>query len=141
LREIIEPPLLKNLQGNEMAAGHGPAIERAFRLVFILGILSLLAGCKKEDLGADSKSTIVSLTGQDVREDGGITDAGMKKIEAQASAASLTVALVRAPISDVALDQFAKFPNLRFVQAIGSPLTQPAIDKLKASVPEVQVTK
>jgi hypothetical protein len=124
-----------------MAAGHGPAIERAFRLVLVLGVLFLLAGCKKEDRGTDSKSTIVSLTGPDVREDGGFSDAGLKKIEAQASAPSLTVAMVRAPISDVALDQLAKFPNLRFVQAIGSPLTQPAIDKLKAAIPEVQVTK
>lgn len=124
-----------------MAAGHRPARERVFQLVLVLGILSVLAGCKKEDLGTDSKSTIVSLTVTDVRDDGGISDAGMQKIEAQAKAPSLTVAMVRAPISDVALEQLAKFPNLRFVQAIGSPLTQPAIDKLKAAIPEVQVTK
>ncbi len=122
-------------------ADYGPRSVHVFRLVLIFSFLTLLAGCKKEDQGGDSKSTIVSLTGADVRDDGGISDAGMAKIQAQASASSLTVAFVRAPISDVALAQLATFPKLRFVQAVGSRLSQGSIDKLKAAIPEIQVTQ
>ena len=111
------------------------------RVALVLSLLAALDGCKKTDEGTDSNSTIVALGGIDINQDGSINDAGIQKIQKEAKAHSLTVAFVRTPISDAALAQLAAFPNLRHVEAVDSPLSAAAIDKLKAAIPEVEVHK
>jgi len=123
-----------------MATGNRRA-TLGFRLVLVLCSLAAFAGCKKEDT-EDTHSTIVALAGVDVNNDGSISDAGLQKIKTNGGdAKSLTVAFVRTGISAAALDQLAKFPNLRHVEAVDSQLSQAAIDKLKAAIPEVQVDR
>jgi len=111
-----------------------------FRFVLVLGMVAAFVGCKKAETGGDSNSTIVSIGGADINDDGSISPSGLQKIQKEANAPSLTVAFVRTRVSDAALSQLSGFPNLRHVEAVDSPLTQAAIDKLKAVIPEVQVT-
>lgn len=111
-----------------------------FRFALVLAMLAAFAGCKKTETGGDSGSTIVALSSMDISDDGSIADSGIQKIQKQSNAPALTVAFVRTQVSDKALDQLAAYRNLRHVEAVDSPLTQAAIDKLKAAIPEVQVT-
>jgi hypothetical protein len=125
----------------EMAAGHWPASTAVMGTAMMLIALIAFAGCKKHEEGGDSNSTIVALGAKDINKDGSIAPSGLAKIDAQASAPSLTVAFMRTTVSDAALTQLAKYPNLRSVQAPRSPLSQAAIDRLKGAIPEVQVSQ
>ena len=85
---------------------------------------------------------MVALSGADLKADGTINDAAMQKIEEQTSGGKdLDVRFVRAPLSDAGLNQLAKFTTLRHVDAIGSNITPAGIDKLKQTLPGVEVRK
>jgi hypothetical protein len=113
----------------------------AFSLLLLVCFAAVTtSGCKKSGDTAEGASKVIALT--DVNPDGTINEQGMQKIEKEAAGApSVTVEFVRVRISDAGLAQLAKFPNLRRVEAGGSPLSQGAIDKLKAAIPEVEVLK
>jgi hypothetical protein len=102
----------------------------------------LSGGCKKtSDGNAVDDANVVALAGVDLKPDGTITDNGLQQIQKKADAPSLRVVFVRVRISDGALAQLAKFPNVRRIQAPGSPLSAAAIGKLKAAIPEAVVEK
>lgn len=104
----------------------------------ILVMLALVAGCKGNQGGGSTKG-IVTLNAEDIDQDGSINASGLAKLQEKASERSIVVAFVRVRASDAALDQLAKFPNVRSVQAAGSQFSQQAIDKLKAAIPDVQI--
>jgi len=111
-----------------------------FRLALISLSCVLVAGCNKSSgPGAAGTATVVGLTGADINSDGTLSEQGLKKIENQSSQSDVTVAFVRSKISDGALAQLAKFPNIHRIEAIGSTLTDPAIAKLKTANPNVVV--
>ena len=101
----------------------------------------LLAGCDKGPSGggAAGTATIVGLTGADIKAEGTLSEQGLKKIENQSAQPDVTVAFVRSKINDAALAQLAKFPNIHRIEAIGSPLTEAALAKLKTTNPNVAV--
>ena len=116
------------------------------------GLLSLmlcaaavtLAGCDDESTdgtGGLGGATVVSLVGTDINKDGTISEAGMKKIEANAAAPNLTVSFLRTPLSDAGLNQLAKFPNVRKVEAYNSRITPAGIEKFKRARPEAEVQR
>jgi hypothetical protein len=117
---------------------------RHFLPVSILCIVAGFAGCKKSGDGAadgqNDNSTVV-LNSADMANDGTIKPAGLKKIEQLSSAPSITVTFSRTTVSDPVLTQLAKFPNLRHVKAPGGRFQPEAIEKLKAKIPDVDVTK
>jgi hypothetical protein len=112
-------------------------------LSLVAGVAGLGQGCKKSSSDANSAddANVVALAGNDLKRDGTISDAGLQLIEKKAGAPTLRVVFVRSRISDGALAQLAKFPNLRQVEAPGSPLSANAINKLKAAIPQVVVEK
>jgi len=114
-------------------------------IVFGLALISLscvlVAGCTKgsDGPGSAGTATIVGLTGADIKGDGTLSEQGMKKIENQSAQSDVTVAFVRSKINDAALAQLAKFPNVHRIEAIGSPITDPAVAKLKTTNPNTVV--
>jgi hypothetical protein len=101
-------------------------------------------GCNKSSSGssaADDDANVVALAGNDLKPDGTISETGLQSIQKKAGAPTLRVVFVRSRISDGALAQLAKFPNLRKVEAPGSPLSANAISKLKSAIPQVEVEK
>jgi len=100
-----------------------------------------LGGCDKsnDNTAAAKDPTVLIVPNSDLNRDGTINDAGLAKIQAKSGEASLTVVFVRSPISDAGLNQLAKFPNVKRVEAFGSRLTQGGIQKLKAALPQVEV--
>ena len=111
-------------------------------LVFLCAIVCSAPACKKTsgDSG-DVQPAVVALMGRDLNPDGSVSNEGMKKLESQASAQSITLRIVRAQISDAGLNQLGKFRNIRGVDAYGSPLTDTGIQMFKKSVPEAEVNK
>ena len=103
------------------------------------------AGCKKSDdnspQSAVANTTIVSLTGSDVQRDGTLSPQGLNEIKRQSDKPALTISFLRVHISDAALTQLAQFHNIRRVEAIDSHLSDQAIAKLKAAIPDVVVAK
>jgi len=100
---------------------------------------AFLAGCDKSSQGggAAGTATVVGLTGADIKSDGTLSDQELKKIQDQSAQSDVTVAFVRSKINDAALAQLAKFPNIHRIEAIGSPITDPAVAKLKTTNPNV----
>jgi fructose-1-phosphate kinase PfkB-like protein len=115
------------------------------KLVFMLVMIALscawLSGCDKRPAGGGGAgtATIVALTGADIKADGALSDQGLKKIQDKSADSDVTVAFVRSKISDAALVQLAKFPNIHRIEAIGSTLTDPALAKLKTANSNVVV--
>jgi hypothetical protein len=122
-----------------MVSGIGLKMWRVLTLGFLFCAIAVLGGCKKSSNTAEP--TVVALAPVDINPDGTISDAGIQKIEAQAGAPNLTVAFVRTQLSDAGLLQLAKFPNLRHVEAIGSRVTPEGVEKLKGTIPEVEVAR
>lgn len=118
-----------------MATGSG------LRACLILAFLCLLCvageGCKKST--DTSEFTMVAIPGGELNPDGTFSGPALEKIDAKAGAPKLEVAIFRGNLSDAGLLQLAKYPNLRKVDAAGSQVTQAGIDKLKATLPEVEV--
>jgi hypothetical protein len=113
-------------------------------LALFVGVTVLLDGCtKKEDQPEKGRgeTTVVALSAADLNKDGTVSDAGLQKIQEKASSPNLTVVFVRAPLTDAGLAQLGKFSNLRHVEAVGSRVTQGGVDKLKKTIPEVEVVK
>ena len=105
-------------------------------------------GCKKSstDTGSAPEQSsesvaVVTLNSADMTNDSTISPAGMKKIEKEAASPTLHVIFSRTRVSDAGLLQLAKFRNLRRVKSAGGGITPEGIDKLKAKIPEVEVTK
>jgi hypothetical protein len=104
----------------------------------------MMVGCSKSPEGgptATATATVVALTGNDIKADGTLSDQGLKALQDQSARPDVTVSFLRSKISDGALVQLASFPNVHRVEAMGSPLTDPAIAKLKAANPNVVVMK
>jgi hypothetical protein len=124
-------------------------ILRALRFrLLCLGLVVVVAGfcqgCDKSSSGtsaSDEEENVVALAGNDLKPDGTISAMGLQSIEKKAGEPKLQVVFVRSRIRDGALIQLAKYPNLRRIEAPGSPLTANAIKKLKSAIPEVEVEK
>lgn len=109
-----------------------------YRLWPVLGLcLALAAGCDKSS--NQTEQPTVAMVGGDVNPNGTISPEGLKKIEARSAEPKLTVVFFRSHLSDAGLNQLAKFPNIRRVEAIGSRVTPAGIQKLKRAIPEVEV--
>jgi len=108
-------------------------------LVCLFSLLTL-TGCKKSGSGqmVTIDSSIVVLTGADVAPTGAVTEAGLKKLNAESGKPSITVVFSRTHISDAALPQLAKFKNMETLQAPGSPLSDAAVAQLKTAVPSLK---
>lgn len=120
-----------------MAIGNGSVW---FFLALVCLFSAAVGGCKKTG-GGDAEPTVVGIPGGDLNADGTFNDSAMQKIEAQASKPNLQIAIFRGRLTDAGLMQLAKFPNLRKVEAIGSVVTAAGIAKLKATIPELEVTE
>jgi len=83
---------------------------------------------------------VVTLNSADMTNDAAIAPAGLKKIDAAASAPTLHVVFSRTRVSDAGLLQLAKYRNLRRVKSAGGGFTDAGVEKLKAKIPEVEVT-
>lgn len=105
--------------------------------------LFVALGCKKGDDGTTptATATVVALTGDDIKKDGTLSDQGLKAIDAQSSKPDVTLSFLRSKISDGALAQVAKYSNVHRIEAIGSPITDQAIAKLKTTNPNVVIVK
>jgi hypothetical protein len=115
--------------------------RRAWLTGLIFGFfLVALTGCKKSTTGQmiTVDSSIVVLSAADITPTGAITEAGLKKIDAEAGKPSITVVFARTHISDAALPQLAKFKNMETLQAPGSQLSDAALSRLKAAVPSLK---
>ena len=101
-------------------------------------------GCKKSNSGEsrpNPDSAVVLLTPADLKPDGTISDAGLKKVSDQSGAPGVTVSFLRANLTDAGLEQLAKFPNVTRVEAAGSKLTPAGIEKFKAANPKIEVIR
>lgn len=115
--------------------------RRALGFLLLLSVFCFTSnGCKKNS-GDAGEPTVVGLPGGQINPDGTLNDVAMQTVERQAGSPNLQVMIVRGKLSDAGLMQLSKFTNLRKVEAIGSPITQAGIDKLKAAIPEVEVSK
>ena len=103
----------------------------------------ILSGCNKstENVTAGGVAAEIALIPRDMNPNGSITPDGMKKIDEVASKGSFNVYFVRVNLSDSGLAQLGKYPNLHHVEAIGSNLSAGAIEKLKKSAPDSDVSK
>ena len=117
------------------------SLSKSVVLALIALSCACLAGCDKSSSGPGSAgtATIVALTGGDIKADGTLSDQGLKKIQDKSADADVTVAFVRSKITDAALVQLAKFPNIHRIEAIGSTLSDPAVAKLKTTNSNVVV--
>ena len=120
-----------------------PQKSTLFVLIIICVTVSVLAGCGKsvESKSAGPALQGIALVGPDLNANGTIAPEALKRIEAIAEKSPFSVGFVRTTLSDAGLSQLAKFHNLRRVDAIGSKLSDEAISKLKAEIPEVEVYK
>jgi len=105
-----------------------------------------LGGCNRSSEEDTPKSptantTIVSLTGADIKRDGSLSEQGLKEIEKNSDKPALTISFLRVHISDAALSQMARFHNIKRVEAIDSRLSDQSIAKLKSANPDVVVVK
>jgi uncharacterized protein YegL len=118
-----------------------PRIVLCCLLLSVGSILS--AGCKKsasQDTGlGDAKPVVISVT--DIGPKGELNEQALRKIEAEASTPAIAIIVSRVQINDGALVQLAKYKNVRRVQAVGSPLSDAAIEKFQAALPGVTVKK
>jgi len=123
-----------------MATRHGGQGIRKY-IGLILFSQFAIAGCKPSPapLGAGAE-TVVALPGIDLNPDGTIGERGMQKIQSHSGDPNLTVAFIRANLTDEGLAQLGQFPNIRHVQAIGSHVSDKGIAKLKEAIPEVEVS-
>jgi hypothetical protein len=109
---------------------------------FALSISVALVGCHKNEPGeAAGTATVVALTGNDIKPDGTLSEQAIKAIEKESARSDLTISFLRSRISDGALSQLAKYPNVHRIEASGSTLSDQAVAKLKASNPNVVVVK
>ncbi|HEY7115735.1 MAG TPA: hypothetical protein VH475_04060 [Tepidisphaeraceae bacterium] len=114
----------------------GVSLICAFTVALVLG------GCKKSGSGGSAgEATVVAIPGIDMKPDGTILDSGLQKIPAQSSAPNVNVIFYRSQLSDAGLAQLGKFPNVHRVEAIGSRITEKGIEKLKQSLPGVEVAR
>lgn len=124
-------------------------VKRLLSVQFVVASLLctpvLLTGCSKSDddipKSATANTTIVSLTGDDIKRDGTLSEQGLKEIRKHSDKPALTVSFLRVHITDGALIQLAQFRNVKRVEAIDSRLSDQAIAKLKSANPDVVVVK
>lgn len=113
------------------------------RLLCVALLLVPLAGCETEHQGGGPApdAVVVAVAGADIAPDGSLSEKGLQKLTAVPADKKIALSVVRSRLTDKALVQLAKYPNLHSIEAIGSPLTQAAITQLKTAVPNVQVSK
>ena len=125
-----------------MAVSHASLRSHIIGFGLALAASVMMIGCSKSpEGGPTATATVVALTGNDIKADGTLSDQGLKALQDQSARPDVTVSFLRSKISDGALVQLASFPNVHRVEAMGSPLTDPAIAKLKAANPNVVVMK
>jgi len=106
-------------------------------LIIALGISAFHLGCSKSSAGEPATAVLGPI---DLNADGSIKDSGIQKIDEQAvTGKNLHVRVVRAALSDLGLNQLAKYKQLRRIDAFGSHVTAAGINKLKKTIPEVEV--
>ena len=113
------------------------------RLIGTVMFGCVLAGCRKtvEVVSPPDIKAVVAIVPRDMNGDGTINDKALSEIAQHAGDPALQLNFVRAPLSDRGLLQLKKFPNLRRIAAVGSPITDKGIAELKAAIPEVQIIK
>jgi uncharacterized protein YegL len=117
---------------------------RIFLWCLLLPVCTILfAGCKKsasQDTGlGEAKPVVMSIT--DISPKGDFNEQALRKIDAESSTPAIAIIVSRTRINDAALVQLAKYKNIRRVQAIGSPLSDAAIERLQAALPGLTVKK
>ena len=95
------------------------------------------AGCKKSELAV--VAVTVAISPADLNADGTLNDKGIAKLDAKSGEPALSIIFYRAPLADAGLLQLAKFKNLQRIEAVGSSVTEAGINKLKESLPSVEV--
>jgi hypothetical protein len=119
------------------------ADTRAGRTALSAGLVVIVAlalhGCGDKPTALQEEPYTVALMGDDVNRDGTLSNEALQKIQAKSGEKKLHINFIRTPLSDAGLNQLAKFPNLRRVTAIGSPVTPAGMEKLKRAIPEVEV--
>jgi hypothetical protein len=103
-------------------------------------LVCVVGGCKEsgsESLRPELKT--VTIVGNDMNRDGTISESGLQKIQAEAKEPKIAVTFLRVPLTDAGLNQVAKFPNVKRVEAAGSRITPAGIERLKRALPEVEV--
>jgi len=109
--------------------------------------LPLLAGgCNKKDSisgdsGINANAKVVVIPNSGVKPDGTLTDQALQTIQAESAAPNVTVAFYRSPVTDGALTQIAKYPNVKRIEAVGGKITDKGVDKLKATNPNIEVAR
>ena len=111
----------------------------ALRVVLIAGIAALVGGCDKSSDSRADDATTVTVMQTALNADGSIKPEGLKQIEARSADPRISVTFVRSELSDKGLEQLAKFPNIRRVNALGSKVTDAGVTKLKQAVPGVEI--
>jgi hypothetical protein len=117
---------------------------RMIVLALVTGLVLPFAGCKKSNDNVaplSSDPAVVVLQSTSMKPDGTITDEGLQKIQAKAENPNLTVVFFRSTLTDAGLNQLAKFPKLHRVETTGSRVTDKGVEKLKQSLPQVEVIK
>ncbi|HSI35123.1 MAG: hypothetical protein ACAI43_19525 [Phycisphaerae bacterium] len=111
-------------------------------VLVVVGAL-LSGGCKddKPAHAAAVPTTAVPISSADLKPDGSLTDGGVSKIAAQSAAPHVTVVFSRVPVSDRALPQIAKFPNVKRIDAAGGRITAAGAEKFKQTNPDVDVAR
>lgn len=105
-------------------------------------MMALAAGCNRAGAPQPRGGSVVSvaLYQNDLNADGTLTPAAVERIDQRAEGApALSVTFIQARLSDAGLEQLTKYPNLKAVEALGSPLTQAAVRRLQESRPGVAV--
>ena len=100
--------------------------------------MAIVGGCKKSDVPPPI-AIPVAFSPKDLNADGTLNDKAIAELQGKSSEKALAVAFFRANLSDAGLAQMASFKNIHRIDAIGSRITQEGIDKLKKSLPEVEV--
>ncbi len=116
---------------------------RIFVLALVTSVALAFAGCNKsnENASAGKDPAVVVLQSISMKPDGTITDEGLQTIQAKADNPNLTVVFFRSTLTDAGLNQLAKFPKLHRVETTGSRVTDKGVEKLKQSLPQVEVVK
>jgi len=119
-------------------------------VVALVGIaigLSLFAGgCNKKDSvngdpGINANAKVVVIPNSGVKPDGTLTDEALQMIQAESAAPNVTVAFYRSPVTDGALVQIAKFPNVKRIEAVGGKITDKGVEKLKSTNSQIEVAR
>lgn len=118
----------------------------ATALLLAFALAACVGGCKddRSDQKIPDSLVIVALAEGDLNRDGTLKASAMEQIQAAAEESpnkGLHISFLRCTIRDAALDQLAKVPRLKKVEAVGSPLTDAAVDRLKGAVSGVEVVK